>query len=111
MNHATTNKDLSLLIGSSDYMKELKDSIRRIAQTDSTVLITGLSGTGKELVARTIHQLSKRSDKPFIPVDCSSLAENLMESELFGHVKGRLQRRHGITRRPFPDGGYRDFIS
>jgi DNA-binding NtrC family response regulator len=69
-------------------MKELKDSIRRIAQTDSTVLITGLSGTGKELVARTVHQLSKRADRPFIPVDCSSLAENLMESELFGHVKG-----------------------
>jgi two-component system, NtrC family, response regulator HydG len=81
-------KNLSVLIGSSDYMKELKDSIKRIAQTESTVLITGVSGTGKELVARTIHQLSRRADKPFIPVDCSSLAENLMESELFGHVKG-----------------------
>jgi DNA-binding NtrC family response regulator len=81
-------KNLSVLIGSSDYMKELKDSIKRIAQTDSTVLITGVSGTGKELVARTIHQLSKRAGRPFIPVDCSSLAESLMESELFGHVKG-----------------------
>ena len=81
-------KDISVLIGSSDYIKELKDSIRRIAQTDSTVMITGLSGTGKELVARTIHQLSSRSDRAFIPVDCSSLAESLMESELFGHVKG-----------------------
>ena len=81
-------KYLSMLIGSSEYMKELKDSIRRIAQTDSTVLITGVSGTGKELVARTIHQLSRRADRPFIPVDCSSLAESLMESELFGHVKG-----------------------
>lgn len=81
-------KDLSFLIGNSDYMKELKDSIKRIALTDSTVLITGESGTGKELVARTIHHLSKRADKPFIPVDCSSLVENLMESELFGHVKG-----------------------
>jgi DNA-binding NtrC family response regulator len=82
------DKDIPMLIGVSDYMKELKDSIKRIAQTDSTVLITGLSGTGKELVARTIHQLSRRADKPFVPVDCSSLAENLMESELFGHVKG-----------------------
>lgn len=82
------DKDIPVLIGISDYMKELKDSIRRIAQTDSTVLITGLSGTGKELVARTIHQLSRRADKPFVPVDCSSLADNLMESELFGHVKG-----------------------
>jgi DNA-binding NtrC family response regulator len=81
-------KYLSVLIGSSEYMKELKDSIRRIAQTDSTVLITGVSGTGKELVARTIHQLSRRADRPFVPVDCSSLAESLMESELFGHVKG-----------------------
>jgi len=81
-------KDISVLIGCSDYIKELKESIRRIAQTDSTVLITGPSGTGKELVARTIHQLSRRADKPFIPVDCSSLAESLMESELFGHVKG-----------------------
>jgi DNA-binding NtrC family response regulator len=81
-------KDLSVLIGVSDTMKELKDSIKRIAQTDSTVLITGESGTGKELVARTVHNLSRRADKPFIPVDCSSLVENLMESELFGHVKG-----------------------
>lgn len=79
---------LSVLIGNSDYMKELKETIQRIAQTDSTVLITGESGTGKELVARTIQSLSKRNDKPFVPVDCSSLVENLMESELFGHTKG-----------------------
>lgn len=79
---------LSMLIGNSDYMDELKDTIRRVAKTDSTVLITGESGTGKELVARTIHGLSKRSDKPFVPVDCSSLVHNLMESELFGHIKG-----------------------
>jgi DNA-binding NtrC family response regulator len=84
----TTEKDLSVIIGISDYMKDLRESIQRIAQTDSTILITGESGTGKELVARTIHRLSKRKDKPFIPVDCSSLVENLMESELFGHVKG-----------------------
>jgi DNA-binding NtrC family response regulator len=81
-------KDIPVLVGSSDYMRELKDSVRRIAPTDSTVLITGESGTGKELVARTVHNLSRRADKPFVPVDCSSLVENLMESELFGHVKG-----------------------
>lgn len=85
---AETETTISMLIGSSDYMKELKDTIRRIAKTDSTVLITGESGTGKELVARTIHTLSKRSDKPFVPVDCSSLVPNLLESELFGHIKG-----------------------
>ena len=83
-----TEKGLSVLIGNSDYMNELRESIRRIAQTDSTVLITGDSGTGKELVAHTVHNLSKRCDQPFIPVDCSSLVETLMESELFGHVKG-----------------------
>jgi len=84
----TIEEKLSVLIGNSDYMKELKETIVRIAQTDSTVLITGESGTGKELVARTIQSLSKRSDKPFVPVDCSSLVENLMESELFGHARG-----------------------
>ena len=79
---------LSLFIGNSDYMEELKDTVRRIARTDSTVLITGESGTGKELVARTIHSLSKRDENAFVPVDCSSLVHNLMESELFGHIKG-----------------------
>jgi two-component system, NtrC family, response regulator HydG len=79
---------LSTLIGTSDYIEELKDTIKRIAKTDSTVLITGESGTGKELVARIIHSLSIRSEKLFTPVDCSSLVQNLMESELFGHIKG-----------------------
>lgn len=83
-----SEKYFNVLIGQSDYMKELKESIKRIALTDSTVLITGESGTGKELVARTIHNWGKRADKPFITVDCSSLVENLMESELFGHTKG-----------------------
>jgi DNA-binding NtrC family response regulator len=81
-------KEIPMLVGDSDYMGELKAAIRRIASTDSTVLITGESGTGKELVARTIHSLSVRTGGPFVPVDCSSLVENLMESELFGHVRG-----------------------
>ncbi len=76
------------LIGTSDYMSELEETIRRIARTDSTVLITGESGTGKELVAQTIHNLSIRFERPFVPLDCSSLVETLMESALFGHVKG-----------------------
>ncbi|NQU03837.1 MAG: sigma-54-dependent Fis family transcriptional regulator [Syntrophaceae bacterium] len=76
------------LIGNSDYMRELEETIRRIAKTDSTILITGESGTGKELVAQTIHSMSMRFEKPFVPVDCSSLVETLMESALFGHVKG-----------------------
>jgi DNA-binding NtrC family response regulator len=81
-------RGLSLLVGNSDYMKELKETIARISHTGSTVLITGESGTGKELVARIIHNLSPRADRSFVPVDCSSLVENLMESELFGHMKG-----------------------
>ncbi|TFG89556.1 MAG: sigma-54-dependent Fis family transcriptional regulator, partial [Syntrophobacterales bacterium] len=95
------------LIGDSDCMRKLKDTIRRVAYTDSTVLITGESGTGKELVAREIQNLSGRRDKPFVPVDCSSLVENLMESELFGHMKGAFsgatQSREG--RFQMADGG------
>jgi two-component system response regulator HydG len=94
-----SEENFSSLIGSSDYMRDLKETIRRIAKTDSTVLITGESGTGKELVALILHELSKRNDKPFVPVDCSSLVESLMESELFGHVKGAYsgasERREG----------------
>lgn len=95
------------LIGESDCMRRLKDTIRRVAYTDSTVLITGESGTGKELVARAIHNLSGRKEGPFVPVDCSSLVENLMESELFGHTKGAFsgatQSREG--RFQMADGG------
>lgn len=79
---------LDHFIGVSEYIKELKDTIRRVALTQTTVLLTGESGTGKELIASTIHKLSPRSEKPYITVDCSSLVENLMESELFGHLKG-----------------------
>jgi transcriptional regulator with PAS, ATPase and Fis domain len=62
--------------------------IETVAETDSTVLITGRSGTGKELVARALHFKSKRKNKPFIPVNCGAISENLIESELFGHKKG-----------------------
>ncbi len=80
--------DIAELIGDSDYMLKLKDTIRRVAHTDSTVLITGESGTGKELVARAIQNSVSGARGPLSPSDCSSLVENLMESELFGHVKG-----------------------
>ncbi|HLP40058.1 MAG TPA: sigma-54 dependent transcriptional regulator [Fibrobacteria bacterium] len=76
------------LVGASAAVRELKTRIEAIAPSDSTALITGESGTGKELVAKLIHQLSRRAAKPFVPVNCSALSENLLESELFGHVKG-----------------------
>lgn len=76
------------LIGRSPKMVELYKLITRIAELDSTVLITGESGTGKELVARTIHCASPRADRPFLAINCGAIPEQLLESELFGHVKG-----------------------
>ncbi len=79
---------LSTVVYQSDAMARVMDMASRVAATDSTVLITGESGTGKGLVAQRIHQLSTRSRRPFITVDCGTLVETLFESELFGHVKG-----------------------
>jgi DNA-binding NtrC family response regulator len=72
----------------SPSMRELERMIGKVAPTDSTVLVTGESGTGKGVIARRIHQQSPRANAPFIPVNCGALPENLMESELFGHTKG-----------------------
>ena len=76
------------IIGGSPAMQSVFRLIAKCAPTNSTVLITGESGTGKELIARAIHYNSLRKDKPFVPVDCNALSENLLESEMFGHVKG-----------------------
>ena len=76
------------IIGKSSRMVEVFDVIRQIADSPATAMITGESGTGKELVARAIHFNSQRRDKPFVPVNCGAIPEGLMESELFGHVKG-----------------------
>ena len=64
------------------------ESIKRVAPTDTSVLLLGETGTGKEVMARTVHELSRRADKPFVVVDCAGLAETLFESELFGHERG-----------------------
>jgi len=81
-------ESLGGLVGRSPAMQELFDMIRLVADSSATVLIQGESGTGKELVARTIHELSDRRSRPFVVVDCGSLPETLLESELFGHVRG-----------------------
>src|SRR5471030_2383767 len=79
---------LDALVGRSAPMRDLLTKIVRVAPTDATVLITGESGTGKELIARAIHANSKRAQRPFVPVNCAAISEQLLESELFGHVKG-----------------------
>ena len=76
------------IIGFSPQMQSVFRLVAQCAPTNSTVLLKGESGTGKELIARAIHHNSLRKDKPFVPVDCNSLSENLLESEMFGHVKG-----------------------
>lgn len=76
------------IVGDSHSMKQIFSLLRRIAPTDETVLVTGEGGTGKEMVVRAIHRLSRRKDRPLIACDCSALVPTLLESELFGHVKG-----------------------
>ncbi len=76
------------IIGNSTALQRVFEMIQKVADTDSNILITGETGTGKELVAKAIHNLSRRRDKPFQPINCGSLAEGVLESELFGHVKG-----------------------
>ncbi len=83
-----SDKDFTEIIGKSKGIKEILETVLRIAPTDATILIYGESGTGKELIANAIHQKSKRSDKAFIKVNCAALTETLLESELFGHEKG-----------------------
>jgi DNA-binding NtrC family response regulator len=80
--------DFNNLIGKSRAMAEIATLIRKVAPTNSTVLVTGESGVGKEVVARAIHHFSNQRDKLFLPVNCGAIPENLLESQLFGHLKG-----------------------
>jgi DNA-binding NtrC family response regulator len=87
-------------IGNASQIRELLNLVARVAETESTVLIRGESGVGKELVARAVHRQSPRSRQPFVVVDCASLHENLLQSELFGHEKGAytgaIRLKHGL---------------
>ncbi len=97
----------SLFVGDHPLMQKIYAMVRRVANSDATVLITGESGTGKELVARSIHNLGARASHPFVPINCAALPEDLLESELFGHTRGAfsgaVSSRVGMFL--FADGG------
>ncbi len=82
------NNCFQMVVGNSRPMKEVFRLIERVADSDSTILVNGETGTGKGLIAKAIHQKSYRSDKPFVAINCGAIPENLLESELFGHVRG-----------------------
>ena len=95
------------MIGNSAAMHAVVARLRQIAPTSASVLITGESGTGKELVAKALHINSPRKNKPFVPLNCAELSENVLESELFGHVKGAFTGadRDRIGRFQYANGG------
>jgi transcriptional regulator with GAF, ATPase, and Fis domain len=107
----TENQDprllqLDLMIrGQSKVMRNLKKSILRAADCSSTILITGESGTGKELIARSIHELGALQREPFLAINCGALSESLLESELFGHVKGAFTGATGYKKGMFESAG------
>ncbi|RMG12623.1 MAG: GAF domain-containing protein, partial [Deltaproteobacteria bacterium] len=105
---ALEDKRFGEIIGACDAMRDVFRKIEKVAPTDISVLVTGETGTGKELVAREIHRRSRRASGPFVAINCGAIPENLLESELFGHVRGaftgatstkpgRFQAAHGGT--------------
>ncbi|NMB75652.1 MAG: sigma-54-dependent Fis family transcriptional regulator [Myxococcales bacterium] len=103
----TAPPEAAAMVGTSRPMQQVLETVRKVAASDSTVLLTGESGTGKEVVARALHQHSRRADRPFIRVNCGALAETLLESELFGYEKGAFTgaQRRKLGRFELADGG------
>ncbi len=97
----------AILIGDHPLMKKIDAIVHQVAGTDTTVLITGESGTGKELIARALHSSSPRQELPFVPVNCAAIPDELLESELFGHVRGAFTGAHTARAGMFQlaDGG------
>ncbi len=97
---STRTTDIEGIVGQSEIMRRVCERLKRIAPTPATVLLTGESGTGKEIAARALHQMSPRASGSFVPVNCAAIAAELIESELFGHVKGAYtgaqQSREGL---------------
>ncbi|MFO8234462.1 MAG: sigma-54 dependent transcriptional regulator [Bacteroidales bacterium] len=95
------------MIGESEAIKDVRQIIEKVAPTDARVLITGANGTGKELVARSLHEMSERKDEPFVEVNCAAIPSELIESELFGHEKGAFTSAHKQRKGKFEqaDGG------
>ncbi|MBI3610606.1 MAG: sigma-54-dependent Fis family transcriptional regulator [Nitrospirae bacterium] len=92
--HRRLDEETPVILGMSPAVRKVLDRVRKVADSDVTVLITGESGTGKELVARAIHRQSPRRDHPFLTVNCASIPESLLETELFGHEKGAFTGAH-----------------
>ena len=90
------------MVGKIPAMQRIFENVQVVAKTDATVLIEGPTGTGKDVLAKVIHSASRRSDKPFVKVNCAAIPDTLLESETFGYVKGGFTGRRAGPRRSFP---------